>query len=751
MLHRARDAEDKGPGRRTRFLPSRRGFLIGTGAAVGLVVGYALWPRRWPNAWTAGEGETLLGPWVKIATDGRVTVAVPQAEMGQGVYSGFAQIVADELGADWRMMGVEPAPWHPAYAHVGMAHEGTAGLPPMVRGLAARAGEEVIRRLNLQLTGGSTSIKGYHDLLREAAAEARARLIAAAAREWRVTIDNVDTANGFVIYKANRMRFAEAVALVDPDAEPSKAALRAVESRALEGRVLPRIDLPPKVDGTARFGADVRVPGMLYAMIRQGPVGDSRLVSATAPAGVRLIKGLNWVAVVAPTTWEAKRGLGAVKASFSTNGRKAGPWIEQALANAATGGEAGEAVAESGDVEAALGATPVVADYSLPFLAHACMEPMTATARVANGQAEIWAPVQSLTLAHWAVSDALGFEKDAVIVHPTLLGGGFGRKAESDCLVQAALIAKAVAAPVQLIWSREEDFGSDRFRPPVHARMRASLSAERGIAGWDARIAVPSVGNSFMGRNIPSLASDADKPNPMAIEGADAIPYAVGAFRAVHVPVPQPVPLGFWRSVGHSFSAFLVESFVDEMAAAAATDPLAFRLRLLVDKPRHAAVLQAAAEAAQWGDPLPAGFGRGIALHESFGSIVAMVVQAGVVGGAVRVTDVVSAIDCGRAIAPDSVRAQLEGAAMMGLSAALGEAVTFSEGEAVQRNFDGYSVMRLADAPVRLATLILNSGKPLGGVGEPGLPPAAPALANALYAATGKRARSLPLGQSYAA
>ncbi len=732
-------------------MPSRRGFLIGTGAAVGLVVGYALWPRRWPNAWTAAEGETLLGPWVKIAADGQVTVAVPQAEMGQGIYSGFAQIVADELGADWRMMAVEPAPWHPAYAHVGLAREGTAGLPPMVRDLAARAGEEVIRRLNLHMTGGSTSVKGYHDLLRQAAAEARARLVAAAAREWRVSAANVDTANGFVIYKANRMAFAQAVALVDPDAEPPAPVLRAVDARPLEGRVLPRIDLPPKVDGSARFGADVRVPGMLYAAIRQGPVGDSKLVSAAAPADVRMVKGANWVAVVAPTTWEAKRGLGAVKASFSTNGRKAGPWIEQALAKAASGTDGGKAVAEDGDLDGALGASPIVADYALPFLAHACMEPMTATARVAGGQAEIWAPVQSLTLAHWAVAEALGLETDDVIVHPTLLGGGFGRKAETDCLVQAALIAKEVGKPVQLIWSREEDFGSDKFRPPVHARMRGSISAERGIAAWDARIAVPSVGDSFMGRNMPRLASDEDKPNAAAIEGAEAIPYAVGAFRAVHVPVPQPVPLGYWRSVGHSFSAFLVESFVDELAAAALTDPLEFRLRLLADKPRHAAVLKAAAEAGRWGEAVPAGFGRGIAVHESFGSIVAIVIEAGVVGGAVRVSEVVSAIDCGRAIAPDSVRAQLEGAAMMGLSAALGEAVTFAEGEAVQRNFDGYSVLRLADAPVRLATVIVNSGAPLGGVGEPGLPPVAPALANALYKATGTRARSLPLGQTYSA
>ncbi len=730
----------------SRFVPSRRGFLIGSGAAIGLIVGYALWPRRWPGAWEPADGETLLGPWIKIGTDGRVVVAVPQAEMGQGVMSGFAQIVATELGANWGMMGVEPAPWHPAYAQVGMATSGAAGLPPMVRGLAGSIGEQGIRRVNLHLTGGSSSIKNYHDILRAAAAEARARLVGAAATAWGVAADEIDTRQHFVVYKANRMAFADAAKRIDPEAEPAEAPLRALAP----AQPMPRIDLPPKVDGSARFGADVRIPNLRFAAIRHGPAGDGKLVSAVAPPGVKLVKGPNWVATVAVTSWEAKRALDQVKASFATSGRKAGPWIEQELAKAAAG-TGGEAIVEAGDVEAGLGANPVVADYSLPFLAHVCMEPMTATARIADGMAEVWGPTQSLTLAHWRVADALGLESDAVVIHPTLLGGGFGRKAEADHLVQAALIAKAVGQPVQLNWSREEDIGSDRFRPPVHARLRGQVGADRTIAAWDARIAAPSPGNSFMGRNLPVLASDEDKPNAQAIEGADEIPYAVGAFRAVHIPMAQPVPLGFWRSVGHSFTGFIVESFVDELAEAAAADPLSFRLGLLADKSRHAAVLKAAAEAGRWGDASPKGFGRGIALHESFGSIAAVVIEAGVVNGQVRVSELASAIDCGRAVVPDSVRAQLEGAAIMGLSAAIGEAVTFAEGEAVQRNFDSYPVLRLAGSPARLVTVIVNSGEALGGVGEPGLPPVAPALANALFAATGKRARSLPLAATYSA
>ena len=375
---------------------------------------------------------------------------------------------------------------------------------------------------------------------------------------------------------------------------------------------------------------------------------------------------------------------------------------------------------------------------------------MTATARVADGKVEVWGPTQSLTLATWGVARALGVEDDAITIYPTLLGGGFGRKVETDAMAEAALIAKAVGKPVQIAWSREEDMANDMYRPPVAARFRASLTPERGIAGWDARIAAPSAGFSFSGRNMPRFAPSEDSPNAAAIEGADEIPYAVGAFRATHVPIAQPVPLGYWRSVGHSFSGFLVESFVDELAAEAGADPLAFRLALLQEKPRHMAVLKAAAELGQWGDGTPAGFGRGIAVHESFGSIVAMVIEAGVVDGAVRISRVSSAIDCGRAINPDSVRAQVEGGAIYGLSAALGEAVTFKNGQAVQRNFDSYPVMRMAASP-RFQTAILQSGETLGGVGEPGTPPAAPALANALYAATGKRARSLPLAAFYAA
>ncbi len=742
-----------------RFRPSRRGFLIGSGAALGLVVGYAVWPRRYPGGWVAGAGETLLGPWVKIGAGGRVTVAVPQAEMGQGVFSAFAQIVADELGADWSMMAVEPAPFHPAYANIGLAREAAAGLPSPLRGLAEYLGAEAIRRFNVHMTAGSNSVRNYEPLLRAAAAEARQRLIAAAAKQWGVSASLPDTLNGAVVYKANRMAFAEAVALVDAAADPPAAKLRAPEARLLVGRALPRIDLPPKVDGSARFGADVRLPDMVYAAIRHGPVGG-RLERAAAAdtvlaGGVVLVEGPNWVATSGITNWEARRALAAVEAEFVVDGRAAGPWIEEELLEAARAGDGGGKVAGHGDVEGPLAAESgvVVAEYRLPFLAHASLEPMTATARVLDDQVEVWGPTQSLTVAHERVAAALGVDDSLVVVHPTLVGGGFGRNIEADAMVEAVLIARAVGKPVQLTWSREEDLGSDQYRPPVAARLRGAVK-DGAIAAFEARVAAPSLGASFLARNFPALAPAADKPSAREIEGLDRIPYRTAAFRAVHVPLLQPAPLGYWRSVGHSFSAFVVESFLDELAEAAAADPLEFRLRLLDGKPRHQKVLRAVAAATGWGDEtagaaVAPGFARGLALAEGFGSVVATVVTAGVVDGQVRIAGVTSAIDCGPVVAPDGVRAQVEGANVMGLSAALHEAVTFEDGEARERNFDSYRLARMADLPSTIEVVLVESEAALGGVGEAGVPPAAPALANALARATGKRARTLPLAGFY--
>ncbi len=734
---------------KSRLRPTRRGFLIGTGAVAGLAVGYAVWPRKAVLNWAAAPDETVVNGFVKIGTDGRVVVAIPQAEMGQGASSALAQVVADELGADWNTVSVEPAPLNPIYANRGMALDATEGMPSALRGFARWGLGGVIEHFDMQMTGGSTSVRGFAKPMRLAGAAAREMLCRAAARDWGADWTQCDTADGFVVYKANRVRFADIAGKVVHDDAPSSPTLRVKST--LMGKALPRLDIPAKTDGSARFGIDVRLPGMVYAAVRSGPAGDPKLVSADAtkakamPGVIDVVHGPTWVAVVATTWFGADQALEQVVPVFAAQPRPAGPWVSEAPAKALA--TVGKAVRDDGDAAGVLAkATVIAADYSVPYLAHAALEPMNATARVDGDRVELWAPTQSLTITTWSVAKALGIDDAKVVVHPTLIGGGFGRKAESDAFVQAALIARAVKRPVQLIYSRPEDLAQDKFRPAAAARMRGSVAGGR-IAAWDSRIAVPDVTSSFSARNLPAMAG-APKASAEGVDGATQIPYDLAHVRVEHALVLTPVPLGFWRSVGHSFSAFFVESFVDELAHAANADPGAFRLAMLRDKPRHAAVLTAALHAAGPLGQVEPGIGRGVALHESFGSIVAQVAEVECVKDAPpKVTRVWAAIDCGPVVNPDGVRAQVEGAIAYGLGAALKGRITFADGRAEQTNFDGYPVLMLAEAPA-IEVIIVNgepgSTSPMGGVGEPGTPPIAPAVANAIFAANGQRLRSLP-------
>ena len=734
------------PPAKSRLRPTRRGFLIGTGAAVGLAVGYAVWPRSVPLNWAAAPDETVVNGFVKIGTDGRVVVAIPQAEMGQGVGSALAQIVGDELGADWNTVALEPAPLHPIYANHGMVLDATAGLPPALQGFARWGMGGVIDHFDMQMTGGSTSVRGFEKPMRLAGAAAREMLCKAAARDWGVDWTQCEAQGGFVVYKAKAVRFADIAGKVVPADAPAKPTLRARPT--LMGTALPRIDIPAKTDGSARFGSDVRVPGMVYAAVRSGPAGDAKLLRADdaaarrAPGVIDVVHGPTWIAVVATTWWGASQALDTVVPVFAAQPHPAGPWVSDAprLALAATNAKV---VRNDGDAATALaGGHVVTADYSVPYLAHAALEPMNATAHVEGGMVTVWAPTQSLTLTTWAAAKAAGVDDNAVTVHPTLIGGSFGRKAENDAVVQAVLIAGAVKRPVQLIWSRAEDLAHDRFRPAAAARMRGIVANGR-IAAWDSRIAVPDVSASFAARNLPAMAG-APKASAEGVDGATQMPYDMAHVRVEHALVLTPVPLGFWRSVGHSFSAFFVESFVDELAHTANADPGAFRLAMLHDKPRHAAVLKAVlAAAGPLGNAGP-GVGRGVALHESFGSIVAQIAEVECKAGEPpRVRHVWAAIDCGRVVNPDGLRSQVEGAINYGLSAALKGRITFAGGRVEATNFDGYPVLMLAEAPA-IDVVLVPSDAPLGGVGEPGTPPIAPAVANAIFAATGQRMRSLP-------
>ncbi len=726
---------------------NRRKFLIGAGVGAGLVIGYAVWPRDRALNWTAREGETLVNGWVKIDSSGRVIVAVPQAEMGQGVYTGLPQILADELGADWRTVGVEPAPLHPIYANTYIATGMAAGLPSMLQGMGRWALTEVAERYSLQLTGGSNSVTSYFDTLRLAGASARALLCMAAAKQWGVDWQACDTANGFVEHQGKKLRFADLVGQIDPDDAPADPPLR--KTPRLIGRSLPRLDVPSKVDGSARFGTDVRLPNMVYAAVRAGHVDGPALdeVDSTEVRGqpgiVGIVEGPDFVAVVADTWWGARTGLDKIKATFETPDTPASSAVIAKALDAALAGDDAKAFRDEGDAADKLTGQGIVqATYSVPFLAHACLEPMTATARIVDGRCEIWAPTQSASLVNWAVAKATGFSEADVTVFPTLLGGGFGRKAEVDACVQAALIAQEVERPVQLIWTREEDTRHDKFRPAAKARMRAKIGGDKRVAAWTSRIAVPNVGPSFMSRNLPALGGGSG-PDAQALEGALHMPYDFGAVRVEHADVETPVPLGFWRSVGHSYTAFFVESFIDELAQAAGVDPLTFRLRLLGKSPRHAEVLRTAAAEAGFMGTAEDGSAQGIALHESFGSIVAQVVEVAVKEGQVQVNRVTCAVDCGRVVNPDIVRQQMEGGIIFGLSAALHGAITFANGVAEQSNFDAYPLLSMAEAPEIDVHIVPSSATP-GGVGEPGVPPVAPALANAVFAATGLRVRDLP-------
>ena len=725
----------------------RRKFLIGAGVGAGLVIGYLAWPRERALNWAARPGETVVNGWVKIDSSGRVIVAVPQAEMGQGVYTALPQIIADELGADWRTVGVEPAPLHPVYANTFFSSAAAEGLPSLLQGMGRWALIELAQRYAIQLTGGSTSVMAYHDTLRLAGAAARAMLCAAAARRWDVDAAECDTANGFVEHQGKRLRFADVIDEIDADDAPDEPVLR--KTPRLIGRSVPRLDVPAKVDGSARFGMDVRLPDMVYAAVRAGAVEGPALVSVDSvaakqrPGVIDVVDGPNWVAAVADTWWGARTALDSVKARFAKSQPVASsPAIAKALA-AALAGDDSEAFRDEGDaLDALQGAGVIQATYSVPFLAHACLEPMNATARIVDGRCEIWTPTQSASLVNWRVAEALGIAEDDVTVFPTLVGGGFGRKAEVDACVQAALIAQKVKRPVQLIWTREEDNAQDKFRPPARARMRARIGADKRVAAWHCRIAVPSVGPSFMSRNMPALGGGGGA-NAQALEGALEMPYEFSAVRVEHADVVTPVPLGFWRSVGHSYTAFFVESFVDELAQAAGVDPLTFRLRMLAKSPRHAEVLRTVAAEAGFMGAGAEGSAQGIALHESFGSIVAQVAEVTVKDGALQVVRVTCAIDCGRVINPDIVRQQMEGGIIFGLTAALHGAVTFAGGRAEQSNFDSYPLLTMAESPEIDVHIIASTEAP-GGVGEPGVPPIAPALANAVFAATGVRVRDLP-------
>ena len=709
---------------------NRRSLLVGASAAGGgLALGFAI-PFAAASAATAaavsaGDAAPEVTCWVVIAPDNTVTIRVAHSEMGQGAMTGLAMLVAEELECDWAAVKTE-------------------FVSP----------SENLRRDQAwgdTSTGASRSIATSQAYLRRAGATARAMLIAAAATRWRVPAAQCSARNSTIVHAPSGriVTFGAVAAAAATLAPPDHVKLKPPREWKLAGTPRKRLDVFDKVTAKPVYAIDVRLPNMLYAAIVQCPVfgGALKSIDYTSIVGMAGVRGVvpmpDAVAVVADSWWRANRAADVLRVAWDDRGNGAVSSASIAAAVraglSATGSRVGRA---DGDVAAALSgaARRIEADYAVPFLAHATMEPQTCTAHVTAGGVEIWAPTQDPATALATAALAAGVANDKVTVHRMMLGGGFGRRAPiQEYVRQAVVIAKEFTEPVKLVWSREQDIAHDLYRPCGMARLTAGLDAEGMPVALTVRLAGPSfVASLVVGFGVNII----DRTFVSGL--AEEMPYDVPNYLVDYVICPTPVPLGVWRAINYTQNAFYKESFVDEMAHAAGIDPYLYRRKLLRKSPKNLAVLDAAAQRANWGGPLPAGVFRGIALNEACGSFCAQVVEASVADGAVRVHRVVSAIDPGHLVNPLSVEMQTQGAVLYALTAVLDGEITIKDGAAEQTNFDTYEMLRLADAPI-VETVMVPSGDFWGGVGEPPVPPLAPALCNAIFAATGKRIRSLPL------
>ena len=722
---------------------SRRGFLVTSAAAGGaaLVIGFDL---AAPGAQSPGPGTAPPNPlsaWVRVARDGSVTLIVAKSEMGQGVYTALPMILAEELDVDWSRVRVEQAPTNAAIYDHG--------------------------------TGGSQSVRTSWLPLRRAGAAARQMLVTAAATQWKVDPKACAVEAGVVRGPGGQTAaygdlVEAAAALPVPNLET--VPLKDPARFRIIGTSKPRLDIPAKVDGSAVFGIDVRVPGMLYAVVARCPTVGGRPArfdasKAKALPGVRHVVEIpairagvfttGGVAVVAESTWAAIQGREALDITWDhgSHAKESSAGLRAQFAQLIEKG--GTVVRDEGGAAAAVAAAAqrVEAEYDVPFQAHAPMEPLNATVHVRADGAEAWVGSQGPQWPQGEIAKIAGVPPEKVVVHNTLLGGGFGRRYHADYVVEAAQVSKVVNAPVQVVWTREDDIRHDFFRPAALHRLAATLDEKGRPAAWVHKMASTS-SNALWGEPGKTKLEESE------VGGAVDIPYAVPRIRFEYSHAPTGVPVMWWRSVEHSGNAFVIESFIDELAHAAQQDPLEYRRALLahgvmvkfpadardgIDTKRLLATLELAAQKAGWGTPLPKGRGRGLACHYSFNSYAAQVAEASVQDGRVRVHRIVCAVDIGHVVHPDSVKAQVEGAVAYALSAVKGH-ITFRDGQAEQTNFDGFEVIRLDEMPEVEVHAVPSTVAPTG-IGEPGLPPCAPAVANAVFAATGKRLRRMPFAK----
>ena len=749
----------------------RRTFLIAGALATGtLLVGCASSTRQQlrNNKQTLAADSIALNAWVEVSTAGKVTVRIGQSEMGQGIQTALVMLVAEEMDCGYENTGFRFSGIDSVYGNVaGIA----AGVPlrPDDDGLTARSVrwfmQTFARQVGVMMTGGSSSVKDLWTPLREAAAVTRATLVEAAAKQWQVAASDIRVSEGTLSTSSGlKMSMGEAVTLLGNNPQPaSNYRLKTVEEFTLIGTSPTKVDSAIKVNGKAIFGTDVRLPNMLYAAVKMAPVLNANIEKIDAREaqslhGVKSVVqfdnahgGTGGVAVVADSYWKAQQAVNKIQLTLAphalANFSSVNNFAELKKINDSESGFNFWKIADANKVIAESKRT-ITAEYTSPFLAHATMEPMNCTVEYRGDSATLWVPTQVPGLARKTAAKILELAEENVIINVTYLGSGFGRRGEVDFIAQAANIAKQCKGQaVKVIWSREEDMQHDFYRPAAVARFSAALDDAGNIAAWRSQSAAQPIVPAAMKRLFGLPAAGPDKTTA---EGAYDQAYTFPAVQVSHVATKQTIPVGFWRSVGHSHQAFFIESFMDECAHAAKADPLQYRLNLLANRPRERRVLELAAEKAQWHTPLqPTAEGhkkaRGIALHESFGSVVAQVVEVSVnPSNVIRVHKVVCAIDCGIAVHPDIIAQQIESGIIFGLSAALYGEIHIENGQVKEKNFNDYRIVRISESPV-IETHIVQSNAHPEGVGEPGVPPIAPAVANAIFALTGQRLRNLPL------
>ena len=703
------------------FVVDRRGFLkMGAAGATGLLIGFYL-PERDGALAAAPESAFAPNAWIHVGTNDLVTILIDKSEMGQSILTGLAMLAAEELECDWKKVRTEFAPAEKVYINP---------------------------QFGVQGTGGSSATRTSWEPLRKAGAAARMMLLEAAAQKWGVDQSECRAEHGAILHAATKRQLtygslAEAAAKLPV---PQNIPLKAPKDFHTIGQATKRLDTPDKVNGSAQYGIDVHQPGMVYAVVTRCPVFGGKVASfdsskAKAVPGVKdVIQISDGVAVVADNTWTAMEGRKALEVKWEEgpNAEVSSATISKLLADAST--RPGYAARKEGDVEAGLAgaATKIEAEYEVPFLAHATMEPQNCTAHVRTDRCDVWVPTQNQTNTQALAAKITGLDPKAVFVHTTFLGGGFGRRFETDFVGEAVEISKAMGVPAKVTWSREDDIQHDYYRTASHAHFAAGLDADGWPTVWLNRIACPSL----MARFGP-LKDNFDR---RSVEICDSVPYAIPNILVDYQLTDAGIPIGFWRSVGASQNGFFLESFIDEIAIAGKKDPYELRRRLLAKSPRHLAVLEKAAEKAGWGQPLPADRFRGIAVVSSYFGYVAQVIEISVnrTARTLKVHRVVCALDCGRIVNPGSIDAQVKSSVVYGLTAALRGAITIERGRVQQKNFNDYQVLRIHEMPVVDVHMIPSEEAP-SGAGEFTLPPVAPALCNAIFAATGNRVRRLPV------